>query len=570
MKKLFRGGNLSPSRIPVNNNQGGLTGLTELKTKSISEIAEIIQNDWKDIYFGAAPYLDAMHSINNINDRYMFDDGRTVVAYFLSNASKWKGPVAKQIKAELNRRLKTSRNQMAKGGTVKVDKFINPKFAKWVLDAKKGKKNIAIDYYDNDQLSAWTISPSGKLMQERTFDYNKESDVMHDIDEARKLIFVDQAFRCGGQPKKMKSGGQTHDGSKEITTFNDEIIEKAKLLSDYQFNKWLQENYPKLFKQVHMALLDEMGYLRSKRFYFLRMALVKPELAAQIQNGDKVTILLPSGLLGTGIATIKTRGRENTWTLNMGGAHGTPKVADETNIVAIRKSSNNNDDIPAAQMADGGRTSKKRYSRYFYDMVLYDEGITKEVTCVVCKRKAIPIYHMIERGTILGSNKEEFIMDYWGHKHCLEKLFKRGEIIGEPILSPVIRADEIMQQGGRLSSYRSILESIPNRKGISQQAVEFSRQMLEDAEVDEIPIDNPDVQLLLQKLEAYPLIDTIPEPIAPEPVDAPPSGPLPPANRKMLETRLRIIKKMIAKNPENKTLSLRAKIIQKMISKLKE
>lgn len=474
MKKKHKGGNLSPSRIgnpPATMPSASISTHTDLKTQSISEIAAIIQEDWQNVYFGAEPYLEAMHYINNINDRYGFDDGRTLVAYFLTNSSRWKGPVAKQVKAELNRRLKTSRNQMAKGGRVKTEKFINQKFAKWVLDAKKAKKNIAIDYYDNDQLSAWTISPSGKLMQERTFDYNKESEVMHDIDEARKLIFVDQAFRCGGRPKKMAMGGEI--------TFSDEIIEKAKALSDYQFNRWLQEEYPKLFKQLHFILLEEKS-IKSKRVYFLKMAMVKPELAAQIQPGDKVTILLPSGLLGTGIATIKTREHQNTWTLNMGGAHGTPRVADETNIVAIRKSSNNNEHIPAAQMADGGQ----------------------------------------------------------------------------------------------ITTYRQILESIPHRPGINQQAIEFSRQMLEDAGVDEIPIDNPDVQLLLQKLESFP-VDTPSGNtdeainIKVEPVDIPPAEPLPPANRKILETRLRVIKKMIAKNPENKTLSLRVKIIQKMISKLK-
>jgi len=467
MKKLFKGGDLSPSKIGGIKSASG--NIADLKTKSISEIAGLVRQDWQNVNYAAEPYLEAMMHINNISDRYMFDDGRTVVAYFLSNASSWKGPVAKQIKLELNRRLKTSRNQMQRGGKVDAGKFVNKKFAKWILDAKKSKKNIAIDYYDDDQLSAWTISPSGKLMQERTFDYDKESDVMNDVDQARKLIFVDQAFRCGGQPKKMANGGKT-------TTYADEILKKSVAeTNDYQFNKWLKETYPKIYDS-----LNSIGFksATAKRMYFLKTTMLKPELAATIEPGDTVHILTTHGNILKGRAVMKSRGLKNTWVINTGGEHGTPKIASEENIVDVIKS-NSDDEPPATQMGRGGK--------------LYE-----------------------------------------------------GE-------------------GRQLNSYRAILESIPKRQGINPHAVEFSRQMLEDAAVDEIPIDDHDVQLLIQKIEAYPLIEVE----ATEVIDTPPAEPLPPASKKMLETRLRIIKKMIAKNPENKTLSLRARIIQKMISKLK-
>ncbi len=78
---------------------------------SISELAYAIKKNWRatsknGIYFGAVPYLDAMTCVNTLEDRYLFEDGRTQVIYFLSNASTWKGEVAKAIKAELNKRLK--------------------------------------------------------------------------------------------------------------------------------------------------------------------------------------------------------------------------------------------------------------------------------------------------------------------------------------------------------------------------------------------------------------------------------------------------------------------------------
>jgi len=75
-------------------------------TRTISEIAIEIKQDWKNPNYGAVPYLDAMLSINNINDDYFQDSASSVVIYFLSNARTWKGETAKRIKAELNKMLK--------------------------------------------------------------------------------------------------------------------------------------------------------------------------------------------------------------------------------------------------------------------------------------------------------------------------------------------------------------------------------------------------------------------------------------------------------------------------------
>jgi hypothetical protein len=70
-------------------------------TRSISEIAAEIRADWKPVYFGAVPYLEAMGSLDGITSSYGADSARSIVAYFLSNASRWKGDTAKRIKAEL-------------------------------------------------------------------------------------------------------------------------------------------------------------------------------------------------------------------------------------------------------------------------------------------------------------------------------------------------------------------------------------------------------------------------------------------------------------------------------------
>jgi len=74
--------------------------------RPIYEIAYEIRRDWKKPYFGAAPYLDAMCSLNSVTDNYMYDSGKSIVLYFLSNANTWRGDTAKRVKAELKAMVK--------------------------------------------------------------------------------------------------------------------------------------------------------------------------------------------------------------------------------------------------------------------------------------------------------------------------------------------------------------------------------------------------------------------------------------------------------------------------------
>lgn len=64
-------------------------------------IAQDIAADWKKPYFGAVPYIEALHDLDKVTDNYGADRARDIVNYFLSNANTWRGPVAKAIKAEL-------------------------------------------------------------------------------------------------------------------------------------------------------------------------------------------------------------------------------------------------------------------------------------------------------------------------------------------------------------------------------------------------------------------------------------------------------------------------------------
>ena len=75
---------------------------TKVATRPLYEIANDIRKDWgSKVNFSAKPYLDAMATLNSINDMYMFDTAKSVVLYFLSNAATWRGETAKRIKTEL-------------------------------------------------------------------------------------------------------------------------------------------------------------------------------------------------------------------------------------------------------------------------------------------------------------------------------------------------------------------------------------------------------------------------------------------------------------------------------------
>jgi len=68
----------------------------------LHEIAREIRRDWgAKVNYAAKPYLEAMSCLDSIRDNYYDDSARSVVAYFLANASTWRGETAKRIKAEL-------------------------------------------------------------------------------------------------------------------------------------------------------------------------------------------------------------------------------------------------------------------------------------------------------------------------------------------------------------------------------------------------------------------------------------------------------------------------------------
>ena len=75
----------------------------ELNKKTLREIAQIIKQDWNPVYFSAKPYLDAMEQLDSVDESIGYDDGVSIVSYFLINAKQWKGSVAREVKAYLKK-----------------------------------------------------------------------------------------------------------------------------------------------------------------------------------------------------------------------------------------------------------------------------------------------------------------------------------------------------------------------------------------------------------------------------------------------------------------------------------
>jgi hypothetical protein len=92
----------------MTNNQETTSATVNYSNESIASLASIVRRNWTKVYFGAVPYLDAMCQMGTINEDYGYDSGVSIVLYFLANANTWRGPVAKEVKKELNKRCKSA------------------------------------------------------------------------------------------------------------------------------------------------------------------------------------------------------------------------------------------------------------------------------------------------------------------------------------------------------------------------------------------------------------------------------------------------------------------------------
>jgi len=70
-------------------------------------IAQDIFDDWIKAPHLALQSIEAMLTMDSIDDAYFLEEGRWIVVAFLSNAGQWKGPTARRLKQELRNLLKS-------------------------------------------------------------------------------------------------------------------------------------------------------------------------------------------------------------------------------------------------------------------------------------------------------------------------------------------------------------------------------------------------------------------------------------------------------------------------------
>lgn len=73
----------------------------EAAPRPLCNIAVEIRRTWKNPYFGAVPYLNAMLTLERMTDSFGLDPADEIVRYFLANARTWRGDTARRIKEEL-------------------------------------------------------------------------------------------------------------------------------------------------------------------------------------------------------------------------------------------------------------------------------------------------------------------------------------------------------------------------------------------------------------------------------------------------------------------------------------
>jgi hypothetical protein len=125
-----------------------------------------------------------------------------------------------------------------------------------------------------------------------------------------------------------------------------------------------------------------------------------------------------------------------------------------------------------------------------------------------------------------------------------------------------------MEKGGIINSYNSLremLESIRFREGVSDDVLTLLDEILQYPEINEISMDNPVVSLLNEKLEKHPLKRSESKESDEDMRETSENVDL--LEHENLRARLRVIDRMLEKNPNNQSLITRKKVVTKMLEK---
>lgn len=138
--------------------------------------------------------------------------------------------------------------------------------------------------------------------------------------------------------EKIKERQQKNIGLERKTTFKNgkkvfyyqEVGRKARIDRDSEIRDYLESrgiiNHNEVIEKHHRDYFNKQFPKHKTR---------KTRIVDSIKHGDKVTIVTPRGQRLTGKAVMKSSLGDNSWVLNTGGAHGTPALASDENVIKV-------------------------------------------------------------------------------------------------------------------------------------------------------------------------------------------------------------------------------------------
>jgi hypothetical protein len=221
--------NPSSEHCHMNTNEyfkGAMEGLTKLAAgRPLYEIAKEIRSDWKKVYFGAVPYLQAMATMDSIDDDYGDDSAKSIVMYFLSNATSWKGEVAKKVKKELQDMAKHAKSKWGSSDDAFLDLVIaagepDNSMKKSPLDPMASWNEGEIDFTDDprEHESEGSMIPG---LEDRLASEAKQA-TEFTTPEALKKYLQDHptADKSKHHVKKDEGGGKSDAGNGDAKSVN--------------------------------------------------------------------------------------------------------------------------------------------------------------------------------------------------------------------------------------------------------------------------------------------------------------------------------------------------------------
>lgn len=208
------------------------------EARKISDIAQEINNDWQNVNFAAEPYLQAMFKLGTIKDNYGADSARSVIAYFLANASTWRGPVAKKIKDELKKMVRSGRLREA----VNEYNIIGPEHFECGFAVAIGHESLIEDnirdritdkHYTNDKsvqeaLKKKWVTPEGNITDKGWVQLNKDIQKI----ERNAVAWLSKTFSGAsdqghGNDDLIGNVQVKHTDKKQMKKFGGEFVNKG-------------------------------------------------------------------------------------------------------------------------------------------------------------------------------------------------------------------------------------------------------------------------------------------------------------------------------------------------------